>query len=262
MHDKINDYLSDYLENKIEMFYNKFSNVILKDFTSKDKIEFLENLGVDDYGFERLFNKKLLKSFNLPELEILFEKPLLLTFAKKDYDSDKYVLEKNVIIGIDKNQLKVNNNPYNSINLNNVDIEGRKSILNNLIDISTKHKINVEELPLMKYLDKYIINGNPFYNLSSINELELVKSPRTGQEIISEKIEYLVDYLLTKNSGFSLVEFEEKNSEIDVLFNTIEDKEKRLLLDKIINKFENNYYNKEIADLLLPDFFIKKLIKE
>ena len=58
MHDKINDYLSDYLENKIEMFYNKFPNVILKDFTSKDKIEFLENLGVDDYGFERLFNKK------------------------------------------------------------------------------------------------------------------------------------------------------------------------------------------------------------
>lgn len=254
------DIYYDYLLKSID-------KVLLKDYNLKEKIKFLEDLGQNIYEHEFIFEERILKSLNIPQLTINFEKPLLLSYAQKDYNNDeKYVIKKNIFSKIDYGDLVLLNNNI-KISLMKLDINSRKEVLNNLTNFAYKNKLEVEELPLMKYLDKYNLNGNPFYNLNFILEKDFLngksfveeQKPRTGQEILLEQTENLLDFMLTNETGFTETNFVENKNKIELFFGAMDDKNKRVLLDNLIDKFENKIYNKQIADLVLTDFINKKI---
>lgn len=174
---------------KQENFYKKFSEVLLKDYSFNDKIKFLSTCSNDFAldGVDLLLDNRLLKAFNLPSLDIKFDKPLLLDIAKYNHDKDKYELKKVIATGINESQITLNKS-FTQINLSKVSIEGRKEIFNKLEKVAKDKNIEIDDLPIMKFLDKYCIGGNPFYNLSFILQNELsdqdLNEVKTGQEYL------------------------------------------------------------------------------
>ena len=249
-------------ENLKEVFYREISNTFLKDFSDIEKVKFLEKSGVDLNNSPFIFN-----AFNLPGYNIKFDKPILINFAKKDYNTGDYVLRKAIVDGIDYNRATIVNskNKNEDINLSHISVESRHDIFQKLDAIAKSYNLESHDLPIMNYYDKYVINGNPFYDFSFIldEELRNGSKSREGQDLILDRTKTLLNYLM-KDGNLSVltkIKFEETQNEIDILFsNAMSDKSKRLFLDSIIQNFDSKNYNKDVFDLIVPET-VKKRVK-